>query len=119
MPWTMERRLDGLARASVRNVAREALLRRLGQLAFALCVVVERIERWISALDVRTIRAERRAGNEVWLAFTVRFLVDVPGVARAGVRHLLGVQGVELGAERLHALVVGRGHASRGGRAAP
>jgi AcrR family transcriptional regulator len=98
--WRVIRR-DGLEQASVRNVAREAGLS-MGSLrhyfrsqdelmAFALRMVIERIEQRIAALDPQDdprrraervlsellpMDADRRAENEVWLAFTARALVD-------------------------------------------
>ncbi|MFG1998554.1 TetR/AcrR family transcriptional regulator [Spirillospora sp. NPDC048911] len=98
--WRVIRR-DGLEQASVRNVAREAGLS-MGSLrhyfdsqgkllAFALNMVIERIERRISALgpqpdprrraelvlaELLPMDAERQAENEVWLAFTARAQVD-------------------------------------------
>lgn len=98
--WRVIRR-DGLEHASVRNVAREAGLS-MGSLrhyfesqgellAFALRMVIERIERRIAALEPQPdprrraelvlaellpMDAERQAENEVWLAFTARAQVD-------------------------------------------
>jgi AcrR family transcriptional regulator len=99
--WRVVRR-DGLDRASVRNVAREAGLS-MGSLrhyfasqselmAFALRVVIDRVGARIRALgavpsDPRQRAAlildqllpmdpERSAENEVWLAFTARAMVD-------------------------------------------
>ena len=92
---------DGLDRASVREVAREAGLS-MGSLRhyfdsqsellrFAMRMVIDRIEERVAALHVpdepreavRTVLAEllpldsgRRVENEVWLAFTARALVD-------------------------------------------
>ncbi|WP_433472583.1 TetR/AcrR family transcriptional regulator [Spirillospora sp. CA-142024] len=140
---------DGLERASVRNVAREAGLS-MGSLrhyfgtqdellAFALGMVIERIESRIAALapqadprrraelvlaELLPMDAERRAENEVWLAFTARALVDPDLRAlrergraqlRAGclrlVEDLLGPEAaredVDLETERLHALLDG------------
>lgn len=147
--WRIIRR-DGLAEASVRKVAREAGLS-MGSLrhyfgtqselmAFTLRTVIDRVEARIEALDEEAdprrraerilaellpLDAERRAENEVWLAFTAQAMVD-PGllalreegyqVLRRGceglVRGLLTArdveaQDVELEAERLHALVDG------------
>lgn len=94
-------RRDGLEHASVRNVAREAGLS-LGSLrhyfasqselmVFAFRTVVERIESRVASLEPepdprrraeRVLREllplddERRAENEVWLAFTSRAMVD-------------------------------------------
>jgi AcrR family transcriptional regulator len=146
--WRVIRR-DGLDHASVRNVAREAGLS-MGSLrhyfasqgellAYALRMVISRIERRIAALDPRLdprtraervvaellpLDAERRAENEVWLAFTARALVDPElrtlrdegyEILRAGcrglVRDLAGDQWpakkLELEADRLHALIDG------------
>ncbi len=101
--WRVIRR-DGLERASVRNVAREAGLS-MGSLrhyfatqsellAFAMLLVHERVQRRIEALDlsgdprqgveralqeVLPLDAERHAEMEVWFAFTARALVD-PGL---------------------------------------
>lgn len=101
--WRVIRR-DGLDQASVRNVAREAGLS-MGSLrhyfdsqgellAFAMRMVIERIQQRISTLDRQAdpcrraelvlaellpMDAERQAENEVWLAFTARALVD-PGL---------------------------------------
>jgi AcrR family transcriptional regulator len=98
--WRVIRR-DGLDRASVRNVAQEAGLS-MGSLRhyfgaqsdlliFAMRLVIERIGRRVAALDLPEdprlaaervlaellpLDAERRAENEVWLAFTARALVD-------------------------------------------
>ncbi|KAB2350898.1 TetR/AcrR family transcriptional regulator [Actinomadura rudentiformis] len=98
--WRVIRR-DGLEQASVRNVAREAGLSmgslrhyfdsQSNLLAFALNMVIERIEQRISALDLQAdprlraervlaellpMDAERQAENEVWLAFTARAQAD-------------------------------------------
>ncbi|MEU6041343.1 TetR family transcriptional regulator C-terminal domain-containing protein [Actinomadura sp. NPDC047616] len=146
--WRVIRR-DGLEHASVRNVAREAGLS-MGSLrhyfasqgelmTFALRMVIERIERRVAALDagpdprrraelvlaeLLPLDADRRAENEVWLAFTARAMVDpelralreeghdtlLAGCRRI-VRDLLpaGTPGedVEVEAQRLHALVDG------------
>ena len=92
---------DGLDRASVREVAREAgvsmgsLRHYFGSqselLRFAMGMVIDRIEERVAALQlpddpaeaVSTVLAEllpldceRRTENEVWLAFTARALVD-------------------------------------------
>jgi len=98
--WRVIRR-DGLEHASVRNVAREADLS-MGSLrhyfgsqnellTFALRMVMDRIETRISALppipdpreraarvlaELLPLDAERRAENEVWLAFTAKSMVD-------------------------------------------
>jgi AcrR family transcriptional regulator len=98
--WTVIRR-DGLERASVRNVAREAGLSmgslrhyfatQAGLLCFAMQLVGERARARIQALppeaDPRRLAErllhqlvplddERRAESEVWVAFTGRALVD-------------------------------------------
>jgi AcrR family transcriptional regulator len=98
--WRVIRR-DGVERASVRTVAEEAgwspgalrhyFATQSELLAFAMRLVVERIEARISALDRPTdareaveqvlhellpLDEERRAENEIWLAFTARALVD-------------------------------------------
>jgi AcrR family transcriptional regulator len=99
--WRVIRR-DGLERASVRNVAREAgismgaLRHYFGTqdelLAFAMGLVIERARGRIEALDLSScaprravemvlrevlpLDAERRAEAEVWLALTGRALVD-------------------------------------------
>ena len=102
--WRVIRR-DGLERASVRNVAREAGLSmgslrhyfgtQAGLLSFAMKLVAERVRRRIETLDpsasgprqavervlgeVLPLDDERRAEAEVWLALTGRALVD-PGL---------------------------------------
>jgi AcrR family transcriptional regulator len=98
--WRVIRR-DGVDRASVRTVANEAgwspgalrhyFATQSELLAFAMRLVVERIEGRISALNRATdarevveqvlhellpLDEERRAENEVWLAFTARALID-------------------------------------------
>lgn len=99
--WRVVRR-DGLDRASVRNVAREAGLStgslrhyfatQPELLAFTLRTIIERIERRIAAApgadgdpreraarvlaELLPMDAERAAENHVWLAFTARALVD-------------------------------------------
>jgi AcrR family transcriptional regulator len=98
--WRVIRR-DGVDHASVRTVADEAgwspgaLRHYFGTqselLAFAMRLVVERIEARVAALDraaepreaveqvlheLVPLDAERRAENEVWLAFTARALID-------------------------------------------
>lgn len=98
--WRVVRR-DGLDRASVREVAREAgvsmgsLRHYFGSqselMTFAMRLVIERIEERLAVLDLpkdpvsaaRLVFAEllpldekRQAENEVWLAFTARALVD-------------------------------------------
>jgi AcrR family transcriptional regulator len=101
--WRVIRR-DGVDQASVRTVAKEAgwspgaLRHYFGSqselLAFAMRLVVERVEDRVGALDTagdpreaveQVLREllplddERRAENEVWLAFTARALID-PGL---------------------------------------
>lgn len=99
--WRVVRR-DGLDRASVRNVAREAGLStgslrhyfatQPELLAFTLRTIIERIEQRIAAVpsadgdprdraarvlgELLPMDAERAAENHVWLAFTARALVD-------------------------------------------
>jgi AcrR family transcriptional regulator len=98
--WRVVRR-DGVDHASVRTVANEAgwsagalrhyFATQSELLAFAMRLVVERIEGRISALNRATdareaveqvlhellpLDEERRAENEVWLAFTARALID-------------------------------------------
>jgi AcrR family transcriptional regulator len=98
--WRVIRR-DGIDQASVRTVAAEAgwsagalrhyFATQSELLAFAMRLVVERIEGRIAALDRPTdprqaveevlhellpLDDERRAENEVWLAFTARALID-------------------------------------------
>jgi AcrR family transcriptional regulator len=98
--WRVIRR-DGVDHASVRTVANEAgwspgalrhyFATQSELLAFAMRLVVERIEGRISALNRHTdareaveqvlhellpLDEERRAENEVWLAFTARALID-------------------------------------------
>jgi AcrR family transcriptional regulator len=98
--WRVVRR-DGLDRASVRNVAHEAGLSmgslrhyfgtQADLLIFAMRLVIERIEHRVTELDLPEdprqaaervlaellpLDAERRAEDEVWLAFTARALVD-------------------------------------------
>ena len=98
--WRVIRR-DGVDGASVRTVAEEAgwspgALRHYFStqselLAFAMRLVVERIENRVAALDsaaepreqveqvlqeLLPLDDERRAENEVWLAFTARALID-------------------------------------------
>jgi AcrR family transcriptional regulator len=98
--WRVVRR-DGLDRASVRAVAREAGLS-MGSLRhyfatqselriFAMGLVVERIDLRLRALQLPTdprqaavaelaellpLDADRQAENEVWLAFVAKALVD-------------------------------------------
>jgi AcrR family transcriptional regulator len=98
--WTVIRR-DGLQRASVRNVAREAGLSmgslrhyfatQAGLLCFAMQLVGERARVRVRSLqpaadprataerlllELVPLDDERRAESEVWLAFTGRALVD-------------------------------------------
>lgn len=98
--WRVVRR-DGLERASVREVAREAavstgsLRHYFGSqselMVFAMRLVIEHIEERLAALEIpaeplpaaRAVFAEllpldqdRQAENEVWLAFTARALVE-------------------------------------------
>jgi AcrR family transcriptional regulator len=98
--WRVIRR-HGVERASVRVVAEEAgwspgalrhyFATQSELLAFAMRLVVERIEGRIAALDhasdpraaveqvlhqLLPLDDERRAENEVWLAFTARALID-------------------------------------------
>jgi AcrR family transcriptional regulator len=98
--WRVIRR-GGIDQASVRTVAQEAgwsagalrhyFATQSELLAFAMRLVVERIEGRIAALDRPTepreaveqvlhellpLDDERRAENEVWLAFTARALID-------------------------------------------
>jgi AcrR family transcriptional regulator len=97
--WRVIRR-DGVDQASVRTVAKEAgwspgaLRHYFGSqselLAFAMRLVVERVEDRVGALDTAAdpreaveqvlrellpLDDERRAENEVWLAFTARALI--------------------------------------------
>jgi AcrR family transcriptional regulator len=101
--WRVIRR-DGVDHASVRTVAHEAgwspgalrhyFATQSELLAFAMGLVVERIEHRVAALDhaadprqaveqvlheLLPLDDERRAENEVWLAFTARALID-PGL---------------------------------------
>jgi AcrR family transcriptional regulator len=141
--WAVVRR-EGIEHASVRTVAAEAgcsagSLRHYFPtqselLAFALQVVVDRVRARVAGLDrdpdpARTARrllhellpldGERRAENEVWLAFTARAMVD-PSLREVhdrvddelrrswtGVARMLAVDDPELEGERLHALVDG------------
>lgn len=98
--WRVIRR-QGVEHASVRTVALEAgwspgalrhyFATQSELLAFAMRLVVERIEGRIAAIDQATdpreaveqvlhellpLDDERRAENEVWLAFTARALID-------------------------------------------
>jgi AcrR family transcriptional regulator len=148
--WRVIRR-DGIERASVRTVAEEAgwsagalrhyFATQSELLAFAMRLVVERIEDRIAALDpageprraveqvlheLVPLDDERRAENEVWLAFTARAMIDPELRAQHGEVHdalhqasasaleALAAAGpgnanltTDLQAERLHALVDG------------
>jgi AcrR family transcriptional regulator len=141
--WAVVRR-EGIEHASVRTVAAEAgwspgSLRHYFPtqselLASALQVVVDRIGARLAALDrdaeprraarqvlheLLPLDDERRAENEVWLAFTARALVDPSlhemhaGVDEAlrractNIAEALAVDDPELEGERLHALVDG------------
>jgi AcrR family transcriptional regulator len=98
--WRVIRR-DGIDRASVRAVAVEAgwspgalrhyFATQSELLAFAMRLVVDRIEGRLAALDraadpreaveqvlceLLPLDDERRAENEVWMAFTARALID-------------------------------------------
>lgn len=98
--WRVIRR-DGVDHASVRTVAAEAgwsagalrhyFATQSELLAFAMRLVVERIEERIAALEraadpreaveqvlheLLPLDDERRAENEIWLAFTARALID-------------------------------------------
>jgi AcrR family transcriptional regulator len=98
--WRVIRR-DGLAEASVRNIAREAglstgsLRNSFGTqselLSFAMRLVIDRIDARVAALEPQKdprrraeevlaelvpMDDERRAENEVWLAFTAAAMVD-------------------------------------------
>jgi AcrR family transcriptional regulator len=143
--WRVVRR-DGLEHASVRNVAREASLS-MGSLrhyfasqselmTFALRMVIDGIEQRIAALpsdgdprqraarvlaELLPLDDQRRAENEVWLAFTARAMTDPElralrdegyDMLRAGCRGLAaGLIGPgrdpEREAARLHALLDG------------
>jgi AcrR family transcriptional regulator len=148
--WRVIRR-DGVERASVRAVADEAgwspgalrhyFASQSELLAFAMRLVVERIEERIAGLDRATdprqaveqvlhellpLDDERRAENEVWLAFTARALIDpdlrvqhdevhdalhqacasaIETLAAAGLAN--AATATALQAERLHALTDG------------
>lgn len=148
--WRVVRR-DGLDAASVRNVAAEAGLS-MGSLrhyfgsqsellAFSMRLVADRITARVEALlalgdtaerseeilaELLPLDAERRAENEVWLAFSARTLVD-PGLQalaeelyddlralmgrvvaeRAAAGLVAGGADLTLEADRLHALVDG------------
>lgn len=146
--WRVVRR-EGLDGASVRAVAREAGLS-MGSLRhyfgthsdlliFAMRMVIDRIERRVAGLQVPAdprraaetallellpLDTERRAENEVWLAFTARSLVDPSlgalrdegydllrnaclGWVRQLVPPTLAPAEVELEADRLFALLDG------------
>jgi AcrR family transcriptional regulator len=146
--WRVVQR-DGLENASVRNVAREADLS-MGALrhyfpthsaliTFALQVIMDRIEARVAALEpaddpreradmvlaeLLPLDAERRAENNVWLAYTARAVVDpdlhalqnesydkLLDCCRYLVQELVGdgltASEVEVEAERLHALIDG------------
>ncbi|MFB9578207.1 TetR/AcrR family transcriptional regulator [Streptomyces yanii] len=143
--WRVVRR-DGLEHASVRNVAREAGLS-MGSLrhyfasqselmTFALRMVIDGIEQRIAAVpsdgdprqraervlaELLPLDDQRRAENEVWLAFTARAMTDPElralrdegyDMLRAGCRGLVaGLFGPgrdpEREAARLHALLDG------------
>jgi AcrR family transcriptional regulator len=142
---------QGVERASVRTVAKEAgwspgalrhyFTTQSELLAFAMRLVVERIEGRIAVLERATdprkaveqvlhellpLDDERRAENEVWLAFTARALVDpelrdlhsevhdalheacASSLATlTAARGKPAVPGTALQVERLHALVDG------------
>src|SRR5262245_4916485 len=141
--WAVVRR-EGIEHASMRTVAVEAgystgALRHYFPthselLAFALQVVMDRIGSRLAALDrdpqpwraarqilheLLPLDDERRAENEVWLAFTARALVDPSlreihaGVDEAlrstwtGIAEALALDDPELEGERLHAVVDG------------
>jgi AcrR family transcriptional regulator len=147
--WRVIRR-DGVDHASVRTVASEAgwsagalrhyFATQSELLAFAMRLVVERIEARVAALDraadprqaveqvlheLLPLDDERRAENEVWLAFTARALIDPQLHAQHNQVHdalhqacrsaleTLAVHGpadaspAALQAERLHALIDG------------
>jgi AcrR family transcriptional regulator len=148
--WRVIRR-DGVERASVRMVAAEAgwsagalrhyFATQSELLAFAMRLVVERIEERLAALEraadpreaveqvlyeLLPLDDERRAENEVWLAFTARALIDpelrgqhnevhdalhqacasaIETLAAAGRAHAGAATALQ--AERLHALTDG------------
>ncbi|MGW3493598.1 TetR/AcrR family transcriptional regulator [Streptomyces sp. NPDC001020] len=143
--WRVVRR-DGLEHASVRNVAREARLS-MGSLrhyfasqselmTFALRMVIDGIEQRIAAVpsdsdprrraervlaELLPLDDQRRAENEVWLAFTARAMTDTElralrdegyDMLRAGCRGLVADligpgRDPEHEAARLHALLDG------------
>lgn len=142
--WRVIRR-DGVDHASVRTVAQEAgwspgalrhyFATQSELLAFAMRLVVERIEGRVAALrpaadrreaveqvlhELLPLDDERRAENEVWLSFTARALIDTGLRAQHDEVHdelhracatvlerLGGRADAALEAERLHALVDG------------
>ena len=141
--WAVVRR-EGIEHASVRTVAAEAgcspgSLRHYfpsqsALLASALQVVVDRIEARLHRLErdpdprraarqilreLLPLDSERRAENDVWLAFTARALVDpslrdlhaaVDDALRStcvGIAEALAVDDPAIEGERLHALVDG------------
>lgn len=134
--WRLVMR-DGIEAASLRRVATEAgwstgSLRHYFQtqselLAFAMDLVVERVSDRVSVLadpelliqQVLPLDEERLAEMQVWLAFTIRALVDpalrplrddahnaLRGLCRTAVE-LVGAEHPEREAERLHALIDG------------
>jgi AcrR family transcriptional regulator len=134
--WRLVMR-EGIEAASLRRVAAEAgwstgSLRHYFEtqselLAFAMELVVERVSVRVAILDdpelllqqVLPLDAERRAEMQVWLAFTMRALVDprlrrlrdeahdaLRGLCRTAVE-LVGADHPEREAERLHALIDG------------
>lgn len=154
--WAVVRR-EGIEHASVRTVAAEAgcspgSLRHYfpsqsDLLAAALQVVVERIDARLVAIardpdprvaarrvlhELLPLDAERRAENEVWLAFTARALVDPPlrrmhadvdGALRSActkAAEAFVVADPDIEGERLHALIDGLCvHAALGGDRLP
>ncbi len=148
--WQVIRR-DGIDQASVRTVAHEAgwspgalrhyFATQSELLAFAMRLVVERIEGRIAALDrapnpreaveqvlheLLPLDDERRAENEVWLAFTARALTDpalrdqhnevyaaLHHACASSLQKLTAASGANAGpapaleVERLHALIDG------------
>jgi AcrR family transcriptional regulator len=141
--WAVIRR-EGIERASVRAVAAQAgcspgslrhyFATHSELLAFAFQVVEDRIRARLTALDrdpeprraarqvlheLLPLDDERRAENEVWLAFTARALVDpslqdlharVDDALRAasvGIAEALGLDDPQLEGERLHAVMDG------------
>ena len=141
--WAVVRE-RGLDQASVRVVAARAgssqgslrhyFATQSELLAFALQVVEDRVRARLAALDrgpeptpgarqvlhgLLPLDDERRAENEVWLAFTARAMVDpslrdlhdsVDAALRAayvGIAEALGLDDPQLEAERLHAVMAG------------